>query len=102
MDSLDGADASQLTPRTQRIDHAPPGPGAPQRPLRLEPERAPGPQLERDASTLDGRVRLAFSLVFNRPPTKEELADLGPLARDHGLVNFCRVLLNSNEFLFVN
>jgi hypothetical protein len=48
------------------------------------------------------QVELAYRLAFGRPPTAEERATVSAYARRHGLANACRVLLNSNEFLFVD
>jgi hypothetical protein len=48
------------------------------------------------------QIELAYQLALNRLPTDEELNMLEPYARKHGLANACRVLLNSNEFVFVD
>jgi hypothetical protein len=39
--------------------------------------------------------------VWGRPPSPSERQELEEYARRHGLANACRLLLNSNEFLFV-
>ena len=44
----------------------------------------------------------AVRRVFLREPTKDELRDFIAYAQQNGLAALCRVLLNSNEFLFVN
>jgi hypothetical protein len=49
-----------------------------------------------------GNVREAVQRVWLREPTAEELADFSALANEHGLAAVCRLLFNSNEFLFVN
>jgi hypothetical protein len=41
-------------------------------------------------------------LILSRPATDAENKDLSSYATRHGLANACRLLLNSNEFLFVN
>ncbi len=43
-----------------------------------------------------------YLLTLGRPPTKDEVAALAAYAAKHGLANTCRVLLNSNGFIFVN
>jgi hypothetical protein len=48
------------------------------------------------------RVRAAVRLAFQRELSPAEQADLESYAAGHGLAALCRVLLNSNEFLFVN
>jgi hypothetical protein len=48
------------------------------------------------------QVRGAFRLALAREPTKSESDALTAHARKHGLANACRVLLNLNEFVFVD
>jgi len=50
---------------------------------------------------LDHQVSLAVELVFSRRPTEEEKSMLSELAMVHGIGQVCRVLINSNEFLFL-
>jgi hypothetical protein len=59
-------------------------------------------RLETQSKELPEQVSFACELVWCRPPTSAELKDLSDYARTHGLANLCRVLLNSNEFMFVN
>jgi hypothetical protein len=47
------------------------------------------------------QVEAAYRLALGRPPTPEESAALTVYAVKYGLANACRVLLNSNEFMFV-
>lgn len=51
---------------------------------------------------LAAQVTRAFQLVTNRPPRPDERQDLTAYARDEGLPNLCRLLLNLNEFIFVD
>ena len=59
-------------------------------------------RLERECGNLESQIERAFQLLTDRPPTRMETALLTDYARRHGLANACRVLTNSNEFLFVN
>lgn len=59
-------------------------------------------RLERQSASENKRIREAFRLVFQREPTQVETADFRDYAKRHGLAAMCRVLLNSNEFLFVD
>jgi hypothetical protein len=59
-------------------------------------------RLEQLAPTNKARVQVAFDLVFQRPASDDECEEFAAYADKHGLPAMCRVLLNSNEFLFVN
>ncbi|MFT5129911.1 MAG: hypothetical protein ACI8W8_003540, partial [Rhodothermales bacterium] len=56
--------------------------------------------LERAAT--EGGARRAVQLCWQREPTAAELAAFEAYTKTHGLTALCRVLLNSNEFLFVD
>jgi hypothetical protein len=58
--------------------------------------------LEHEAATLEERISLAVELIFGRPATAEESRELERYSEQHGLANMCRLLLNANEFVFVN
>jgi hypothetical protein len=49
-----------------------------------------------------GNVRAAFRLALGREPTPAEAKGLTDYAAKHGLENACRVILNLNEFVFVD
>ncbi len=49
-----------------------------------------------------GRVSAAFRLAVGREPTASEAAVLTQHAADHGLASACRLVLNLNEFAFVD
>lgn len=59
------------------------------------------PRLSQQQS-LSRQITRGFTLILCRPPTDEERDALSAYADKHGLANVCRLLLNSNEFLFVN
>ena len=58
--------------------------------------------LQASGGDLNAQLRQAFDQVFGRPPTPGETRDWADYAARHGLANACRMLLNSNEFLFVD
>ena len=70
--------------------------------LILTMEKYMAQRIENERTGLPQQLDYAFRLAFSRPPTAEELAELTPYAQTHGLVNLCRVLLNLNEFVFVD
>ncbi len=47
------------------------------------------------------QIRRAYRIAFGREPDDEEIRDAEPVVREHGLPTLCRVLYNSNEFLFL-
>ena len=58
---------------------------------------------ERDAADdLDSRIVYLYRLAFNRAPVAEELAAAKRHAAQHGLAALCRVVFNSNEFLYID
>lgn len=44
----------------------------------------------------------AYELAYARTPDDEELRQVQPFIAQHGLPAFCRVIFNSNEFLYVD
>jgi cytochrome c553 len=54
------------------------------------------------AQDLPGQIDWVFRLSLGRDPKAGEKAELATYAKQYGLANACRVMLNSNEFLFVD
>jgi hypothetical protein len=50
---------------------------------------------------LSKQIEMAYLLALGRPPRAEETARLAAYAKKHGMANVCRLILNSNEFMFV-
>jgi hypothetical protein len=59
-------------------------------------------RLAREREGLDGQIIRAYQLTLAREPTEAERTRLAAHARQHGLASACRVLFNSNEFLFID
>ncbi|PYM13067.1 MAG: hypothetical protein DME18_09840, partial [Verrucomicrobia bacterium] len=59
-------------------------------------------RLESLAKPARDRIALACELALNRPPSREEIEDFAAYAEKHGFANLCRLILNSNEFMFIN
>ena len=55
-----------------------------------------------ESNDLAAQVARAHRLALGRAPSAGEAAQLGEFARTHGLPALCRVLLNLNEFLFID
>ena len=47
------------------------------------------------------QIQRAYQLALGRSATSQELRDATPVVGEHGLATLCRVLFNSNEFLFI-
>jgi hypothetical protein len=52
--------------------------------------------------SLQKQVKHAFQIALCRPPTEQEAESLTQYAKQYGLENACRVILNLNEFVFVD
>jgi hypothetical protein len=59
-------------------------------------------RLQRMSPDLQRQIEAAFVLLFGRPPGANEREALADHARQHGLANACRLLLNANEFIFID
>ncbi len=53
-------------------------------------------------ATVAAQLAEAYRVALNRAPNEEELAALAPYAEKNGMAAACRVILNSNEFMFVD
>jgi len=58
-------------------------------------------RLEPLGKTTGERITAAMRIAFGRNPTAAELKTLVKYAEEYGLANACRVILNLNEFAFV-
>ncbi|MCP4508220.1 MAG: DUF1553 domain-containing protein, partial [Fuerstiella sp.] len=58
-------------------------------------------RLKNEANDDSDRVRLAWNLCFQRNPTDTELQESTKFIEHSGLTQFTRVMLNTNEFVFI-
>ena len=49
-----------------------------------------------------GNVTQTFRLLLQRGPSRDEAARFTAFAQQHGLPNACHVIINSNEFLYLD
>jgi hypothetical protein len=56
----------------------------------------------RETGHLDGALERAYWLALGRSPTAEEIELLRGLVTRHNMSAACRVILNLNEFVFVD
>jgi hypothetical protein len=101
-DALDSADASQLTAVRNESTTPIQALVLLNNPFVLYQCERFASRLEHLASDADHRIATAFELAYGRHPSAEEVDVLKAYVRRHGWANVCRLLLNSNEFLFVN
>jgi mono/diheme cytochrome c family protein len=59
-------------------------------------------RVERQAADNRARVSAAFRLAITREPDRTELDSMAAYAQKRGLPSACRVLFNTNEFVFVD
>ena len=72
-------------------------------PLAVDAAKAFAERLKADAGDdAANQVQEAFRLALAREPTEEERAACLELVRTHGLVQLCRVVLNLNEFVYLD
>lgn len=58
-------------------------------------------RLEREATSPEARIVLAYRLCFGRPPAKEEIEAAIEFVNDTDWQQFTRAMLNANEFVFI-
>jgi hypothetical protein len=59
-------------------------------------------RVEKTGTELPTRIDDACRLAYGRPATDLERRTLIEIAQKHGLASACRLILNSNEFVFVD
>jgi mono/diheme cytochrome c family protein len=59
-------------------------------------------RIENESGAREMRLRRAFELVLQRSPTGSELAAATSLMSEQNLFAICRMLLNTNEFLYID
>jgi len=101
-DTLDSADASQLTAVRNESTTALQALSLLNNPFVLCQCEHLARRLEAVVPALSGRVRALIELAYGRPAAPDEQNVLATYASRHGLENLCRLIVNSNEFLFVN
>lgn len=102
MDSLDCADSSQLTPVRNISMSALQALAMLNNKFVVRQSEHLATRAADGGIELQGQVSRVYELALGRRPTAKELRSVSEYAARHGLANACRVVLNSNEFLFVD
>ena len=101
-DALDVADASQLTAMRNESSTPLQALELLNNPFVIRQSEALAERLESSPRSLYEKVERALELAYGRCATPQEVQALKAYAGRHGLANLCRLIFNSNEFLFVN
>jgi hypothetical protein len=102
MDSMDCADASQLTPARNTSVTALQALSMLNNQFMVRQSEHFAERVAGMSGDIKGQIEAAFMLALGRLPTPKEFEGLATYAARHGLANACRLILNSNEFMFVN
>lgn len=102
MDCLDAADPSLLTPRRNTTLTALQALATLNNPFVLRQAEHLAERLGATSHDLRTQLQTAYRLAFSRDPTSTELSQMIAYAKKHGLPNTCRMILNLNEFIFVD
>lgn len=57
---------------------------------------------DRHPNAIADQVHTTFQLILQRPASARELPAVVDYVASHGLANLCHLLLNTNEFLFLD
>ncbi|HET6878806.1 MAG TPA: DUF1553 domain-containing protein, partial [Pirellulales bacterium] len=102
MECLDCSDPSILTPKRNTTLTALQSLALLNNPLAVRQSQHLADRVSQIAADLRGQIDVAFCLALGREPTTTERERLVAYAEKFGLVNACRVIFNSNEFVFVD
>jgi hypothetical protein len=58
--------------------------------------------LKATRESVDEQVKRAVEMAYGQSASPQQVQALRAYAVRHGLANLCRLIFNSNEFLFVN
>jgi hypothetical protein len=102
MECLDCADPSQLVDKRNETQNALSALALLNNKFMLRMSEHFATRASTSGKTPADQVTAAFRFAITRDPTADELRELTAYAQQHGMVNACRVILNLNEFLFVD
>ena len=102
MDRLDCPDPSVLAPKRHTTLTAIQALALLNNPFMVRTSLAFAARLEKEAAGIPAQVIRAVELIYQRTPREEERKEMEAYAARHGLANFCRLLFNTNEFLFAD
>jgi len=102
MDCLDCADPSIMTPKRNTTLTSLQALALLNNPLVVRQAEHLAERLAREHAEPAEQIAAGYRLALGRLPTDREVGLLTAYSAKHGLANTCRVILNSNEFLFID
>ena len=102
MTTLDCADSSQSTPKRNETLTSLQALSLLNHRFNLAMSEHFASRLEGESADLAGQVNAGFRLITGRRPGEAEHRQLVAYAREHGMANLCRLLLNLSEFIFLD
>lgn len=102
MTTLDCADSSQSVPRRDETVTALQALSLLNNKFMLRMAEHFSARVQKETSTTPGQITQAFRLVTGCSPSPDQLSALIDYAEEFGMENLCRLLLNLNEFVFVD
>ncbi|PQO45365.1 PSD1 and planctomycete cytochrome C domain-containing protein [Blastopirellula marina] len=102
MTTLDCADSSQSTPKRDETLTALQALSMLNNPFQLVMAEAFAQRLEAEADTREKQIDRAIWLTLGRASRETERHEYAAFARQHGMVQLCRVLLNQSEFVYLD
>ncbi|MEX0675801.1 MAG: PSD1 and planctomycete cytochrome C domain-containing protein [Pirellulales bacterium] len=102
MECLDCADPSIMTPKRNTTLTSLQALALLNNPLAVRQAEHFAERLRREHDDLPSQIEAGYHLALGRKPSEQEKQELSTYAEKRGLVNACRVILNSNEFVFVD
>ncbi|HKI36897.1 MAG TPA: DUF1549 and DUF1553 domain-containing protein [Gemmataceae bacterium] len=102
LEALDCPDASQLTPARTVSVTAPQALALLNDKFMVRMSEHLAARATKAGADLPARVASVYRFALGREPTPKEEALLTEYTKKHGLANLCRMVLNCNEFVFVN
>jgi hypothetical protein len=102
MDALDCPDANILSPVRNTTMTALQALAALNDPFVIRQCEYFAARLERERPSVREQINRAYELAMGRAPTESERARLAAHVERHGLASTCRIIFNSNEFMFLD
>ncbi|MFT3881847.1 MAG: DUF1549 and DUF1553 domain-containing protein [Gemmatales bacterium] len=102
MDVLDCPDGSQWTARRSESTTPLQALALLHHPFSIRLSEHLAARVSKDAGNPDQQITLAFQLLYQRAPNDTEKKTITDYLHKHGLANTCRLLLNTNEFHYID